>query len=137
MNKKTVSMPALGAASLICIFTVLCLVVFALLSISTVQGRYNLSRAAADTVADHYEAEAKAHELVAAIRAGEEPEGVAFDDSDSAGFSLPVSETARLDVSVKVPSGETVHWQEVPLPRTEEAEFPELWDGGQPNNSGG
>ena len=49
-KKERVAVPAIGGSSLLVIFAVLCLTVFALLSLSTVQAGDRLSDASADAV---------------------------------------------------------------------------------------
>lgn len=72
MNKQeTFSPPAVGGSSLLVIFAVLCLTVFALLSLSTVQAEMRLADAATDAVTRYYEADLQAEEIFARLRNGE------------------------------------------------------------------
>ena len=52
-TKERFSPPALGGSSLLVVFAVLCLTVFALLSLSTVRADGRLGDAAADAVAGY------------------------------------------------------------------------------------
>ena len=54
------SPPAVGGVSLLVVFAVLCLTVFALLSLSTVRADARLSEASAQSVADYYAADCEA-----------------------------------------------------------------------------
>ena len=67
----------IGASSLLSAFAVLCLVVFALLALSTVRADERLSEASLQATKDYYAADCKAQEILARIRLGESlPEGV-------------------------------------------------------------
>ncbi|MBQ0018409.1 MAG: hypothetical protein KBS63_04240 [Clostridiales bacterium] len=60
MNKRKVSAPAsnIGIASLLVVFLVLCLVVFATLSLSTALNDYSQSQKQAQHVTEYYEGDA-------------------------------------------------------------------------------
>ena len=79
MRKERISAPAVGGSSLLVIFAVLCLTVFALLSLSTVQAEKRMADAAAEAVADYYAADLKAQEVFARLRTGETVGGVLVD----------------------------------------------------------
>ncbi len=64
-----------GAVSLVMIFCVLCLSVFAVLTLSTAMGEKRLSDLTARRAAEYYEADCRAAEIVSALAAGEEPAG--------------------------------------------------------------
>ena len=77
MNKRRrFSSPVVGGITLLVTFAVLCLTVFAVLSVGTVQADGRLSDASAQAVKAYYEADACAELVFARIRAGEVPEGV-------------------------------------------------------------
>ena len=67
-DKAFITPPVVGASSLLVIFAVLCLTIFALLSVSTVQADGRLSDHAAKAVVNYYEADAKAEEILAKAR---------------------------------------------------------------------
>ena len=72
MNKrKELSPPAVGGASLLVVFAVLCMTVFALLSLSTVQANRRLTQAYVQSVKDYYAADCEAQSVLARLRAGE------------------------------------------------------------------
>ena len=80
MNKKErFSPPAIGSSSLLVIFAILCLTVFALLSLSTVQANSRLAAVSAEAISDYYAADCQAEAVLARLRAGELPEGVSVD----------------------------------------------------------
>ena len=57
---KGFSPPAIGGASLLAVFAVLCLTVFVLLSLTTVEADRRLAEAAAQAVTDYYAADCQA-----------------------------------------------------------------------------
>ena len=95
--------PVVGGSSLLVIFAVLCLTVFALLSLSTVQAGGRLSEASAQAVADYYEADRAAEEIFARLRAGEFPEDVmacACGGVEGYTYTCPISDTQQLVVEL-------------------------------------
>ena len=77
MRKKSrVSVPAFGAGTLLVTFAVLCLSVFALLSLSTALAQKRLADASVQTVQAYYAADLRAEEIFSRLRAGETVEGV-------------------------------------------------------------
>lgn len=96
-----------GGTSLMVIFAVLCLTVFAIMALSTVLADKRLSDAYAAGVEAHYAAEAEAHKTVAALRAGELPDGVAEDGGEYI-FSVPVSDTKTLFVKAQLEGNKCV-----------------------------
>lgn len=75
-RKKTASFGSIGTSSLLTAFGVLCITVFALLSLSTVQAERRLSESAWQTVAGYYEADLEAQKILAKLRSGQVIEGV-------------------------------------------------------------
>lgn len=92
--------PLVGGSSLLVIFAVLCLTVFALLGLSTVQADGRLSRAAAQAVSDYYAADCRAEEIFARLRAGELPAGVT-EANGVYSYTCPISETQQLCVELQ------------------------------------
>ena len=74
--RERFSPPAVGGISLLVVFAVLCLTVFALLALTTVQADNRLADASAKAVTDYYAADCRAQEILARLRNGERPEGV-------------------------------------------------------------
>ena len=72
-DKKRFSPPVVGGSSLLVIFAVLCLTVFALLSLSTVRADVRLSEASAQAVSGYYQADCQAEAILARLRSGELP----------------------------------------------------------------
>ena len=109
-NRERFSPPAVGGVSLLVVFAVLCLTIFALLSLTTVQADVRLADATAQAVSDYYAADCQAQELLARLRSGERPAGVKFYGSDGtyAQYTCPISETQQLQVLVRI--GENGAW---------------------------
>ena len=131
-KKEQFSAPALGGSSLLMVFGVLCLTVFALLCLSCVQAQRRLSQAAARSVAACYDAENEAEEIFARLRRGEAVPGVE-ETGGTYCYSCPISENSRLEVAISK-AGETwtiLRWQVVAeMEEREEAYLP-LWTGGK------
>lgn len=115
MNEKgSASPPVVGASSLLVIFAVLCLTVFALLSISTVRANQRLGDNSAEAVTGYYRADCMAEEILARLRSGEQPEGVKAED-DVYSYGCAISDTQVLSVQVKVSGSDytVLRWQAV------------------------
>ena len=104
-EKERFSPPAVGGSSLLVIFAVLCLTVFALLGLSSVQASGRLSDASAQAVSAYYTADCQAEEILAALRQGEVPEGVRQEENGVYAYTCPISDTQALEVRVRVDGG--------------------------------
>ena len=113
-KKGSVSIPTVGGSSLLVIFAVLCLTVFALLSMSTVKGDTALSQRSADSVVSYYKADTLAEELVARIRNGKLPDGVRR-DGQKYSFTCKINDTSALCVELTADGNEyeITRWQAV------------------------
>lgn len=100
MKKERISPPAIGGSSLLVIFAVLCLTVFALLSLSTVQAEKRMADAAAEAVTDYYAADLQAQEFFARLRAGETVSGVQV-DGNLYRYSCIISQYQVLEVALE------------------------------------
>lgn len=98
-EKRRFSPPAVGGSSLLVIFAVLCLTVFAMLSLSTVLAEQRLRDRSADAVKEYYAADVEAEEILSRIRAGERPDGVEFNGS-AASYTCKISDTQVLAVEI-------------------------------------
>ena len=122
--------PVVGGSSLLVIFAVLCLTVFALLGLSTVQAGGRLSQTMADSVEAYYEADCMAEEIYARLRAGEMPAGV-IQTGDTYKYTCPVSETNELQVELRQigDQWEVIRWKTVSTVAWESDDSLDLWDG--------
>lgn len=128
-ENESVTPPALGGSSLLVIFAVLCLVVFALLSLTTVQAEKRLSDDARDMVAAYYSADLQAQEIFARLRMGEMPEGVRVQEGRYA-YECALTKNQRLFVELEK-NGENwriLRWQCVAQEHEIDNSLP-VWDG--------
>ena len=110
MDRNKFSPPMIGGSSLLVIFAVLCLSVFALLSLGTVQADERLNDASVRAVTQYYEADLMAEKIFAQLRAGGEgketlppdalPEGVRV-EGNLYSYQCPISQTQVLEVQVQ------------------------------------
>ena len=114
-QKDRVILPAVGGSSLLVIFAVLCLTVFALLSLGTVQADTRLSDASAEAVQAYYAADSAAEAILARLRNGEPVEGVEVDGSWYS-YSCPINDNQSLFVTVQITETEytILQWQMLP-----------------------
>ena len=130
-DRERFSPPVVGGTSLLVIFAVLALTVFALLSLSTALANDRLSSAAAQAVYDHYQADCQAEAILAQLRQGRQPPGVAR-QGDVFAYSCPISDTQTLLVEVRL-DGDTytiLRWQAVSTAPWQPDDSLNLWDGG-------
>ena len=131
------SPPAVGGVSLLVGCAVLCLTVFALLSLTTVRADVRLADASAQAVSDYYAADCQAQEILARLRAGETPDGVTWSSPMEGGgteysYTVSISNTQELQVEVLVwPDGRwsVQRWQAAAAGGWEIDEGLEVWDG--------
>lgn len=123
-----------GASSLLSVFAVLCLTVLALLTLTDVRSDAALANASLESVEAYYAADVRAQELLARLRAGERPQGVALTGSRPiyADYAVAISDTQELRVSVVLDGGDyqVVRWQCVPLAPWEGEDNLQLWTPG-------
>ena len=126
-RKDAFSLPAVGGSSLLVIFVVLCLTVFALLSVSTVQTEKRLSDKAAQAVADYYRADLEAEKIFARLRAGERVPGVMETDGICR-YSVPVSQNQTLHAEIQKENWRILRWQVTARMEESDDTLP-VWDG--------
>lgn len=138
-KKESFSPPAIGGSSLLTVFAVLALTVFALLSLSTVRADVRLADAAAEAVTDYYAADCKAQEILARLRSGEtsvEVTGHTYDSWHNPlwtryTYEIPISDTQELQVEVLVNGAdyEVVSWRAAPSQEWVGGDNFTIWDG--------
>ena len=113
-QRRSLSPPTVGASSLLVIFAVLCLTVFALLSVSSVQADTRLGDSARGAILDYYEADKQAEIILSQLRRGEIPPEVTEQDGIYT-YSCPLSDTQALAVEVVLQESEytILRWQVV------------------------
>lgn len=122
--------PAVGGSSLLVIFAVLCLTVFAMLSLATVQADRRTSDASAQAVSDYYAADCAAEKILARLRGGEMPESVEV-HGEIYSYACAISDTQELQVEVRLHAGEAavLRWQAVSTAEWQTDDSLNLWDG--------
>lgn len=142
-KQERFSPPAVGGISLLVVFAVLCLTVFALLALTTVQADTRLADASAKAVTDYYAADCKAQEILALLRGNEKlPQDVEFEVAGATvSYTVPISTTQELQVEVMLDwmlldmepdshCGYTIlRWQAVPTGEWESNDSIDVWDG--------
>ncbi len=128
--KKSDTPAAVGGSSLLVIFVVLCLTVFAVLSLSSVRADGRLSEASAEAVRAYYTADCEAEEILAKLRAGVVPEGVTA-EGNRYRYECVVSDTQRLVVEAEVTgkSYRILRWQTEATGVWQAENELHLWDG--------
>ena len=129
-KKERITPPAIGASSLLVIFSVLCLTVFALLSLSTVQAQRRMADASVKAVSAYYSAECQAEEVFAALRSGRMVSGVSK-TGDYYEYACSISENQKLMVELVCRNGEweVLRWQTVATVQISQEDRPDVWDG--------
>ena len=129
MKKDALSIPAVGGSSLLVVFCVLCLTVFALLSLSTVQAEKRLSDKAAQAVEDYYRADLEAEIVFARLRSGETLPDVQVSDGLYR-YQCSVSENQTLLVELQKDEDQwaVLRWQTVTGQEALDQSLP-VWDG--------
>lgn len=129
-RKDRISSPAVGGSSLLVIFAVLCLTVFALLSLSTVQAERRMANASVRAVSAYYEADYQAELIFARLRSGKSVQGVQQNE-DIYTYVCPISDSQKLVVELQNDDGQwkVLRWQAVAEPGTAEDDSPNVWDG--------
>lgn len=130
MKGERLSPSGFGTGALLTVFSVLCLAVFAVLSISTVQSQRALSLRSADAVQEYYRADARAEEILSRLRSGQIPEQVRR-EGEVYSYTCPISDTRSLEVKVRIEDGDctVVRWQAVSAVSWEESDGLQVWTG--------
>jgi len=128
-KQEQFSPAAVGGSSLLVIFAVLCLTVFALLSLSSVQADRRLADAATQSVVDYYEADIRAEEIFARLRSGEQIEGLEEQDGTYE-FEVPISGRQSLSVALQRQGDAwtVLRWQAVTTEETPDESL-NVWKG--------
>lgn len=133
MSKKEKGITLTGGSSLLVIFAVLCLTVFALLTLSTVKADLRLADAAVQSVEDYYRADCEAEEVLARFREGIVSEHVTIAGHTADGicytYGCPVSDTQELRVVVEITEEDyqILQWKVVSTTEWSPEEYIEVW----------
>ena len=126
-EKERFSAPAAGGVSLLVVFAVLCLTVFALLSLATAQADVRLAEASARSVKAYYAADCRAQELLARLKNGEFPEDV-YLEGEHYVYEVPISDSQKLAVELSR-DFTVLRWQAISAREWENDETLDIWDG--------
>ena len=130
-----------GAVSLVMIFCVLCLAVFAVLTLATADRERNRAQLTAQSAEAYYEADRQATEVLAAMQMdGPIPADVAVNRVTSAApegseetvsFTIPIGEEQGLEVEALLRGGdvEVLRWQTAYTGGWETDDTLDLWSG--------
>ena len=129
MKKQRFSVPPVGGCSLLVIFAVLCLTVFALISLSTVQAEKRISDAAVQAQQAYYAADLEAEAVFARLRAGEVLSGVEK-DGNRYRYACAISEHQRLEAVIEQneDTWTVLRWQVIADAEPVNETLP-VWDG--------
>lgn len=133
-KKSSAGVPPVGGSSLLVIFAVLCLMVFALLSMSTVQADRRLSDSFASAVSNYYAADLEAETYFARIRNGETaavPNMKTEDGHPAFFYSGTINDSQMLNASVIIDGEEysVISWQVVSNGEWEADDSITVWSG--------
>lgn len=128
-KQRELSVPAVGGSSLLVIFSVVCLTVFALLSLNTVLAEQRLSQACGEAAQQWYAADLKAQEIFARLRAGEDVPGVE-QAGDQYAYAVAITDHQTLHVTVRCEGEDwkVISWQTAATPEAREDTLP-VWQG--------
>lgn len=130
-KQERFSPTAIGGSSLLVIFAVLCMTVFALLTLSSVLAERRLADAATQSVTAYYEADLQAEEVLARLRAGEQIAGLEEKDGT---YEFEILISARQTLSVALAHSEDewiiLRWQTVTM-EEELDESINVWKGSE------
>lgn len=133
-QEQKAAVPVIGASSLLVIFAVLCMTVFALLGLSTVRADKRLSDVRTEAVAAYYAADCQAEQILAQLRSGILPQGVTEEDGICR-YSCSISPTQALQVEVRRGDWKILRWQAVSTVSWQGDESITVWDGlAEPEN---
>ena len=123
--------PIVGGSSLLVIFAVLCLTVFAMLSLTQAQADRRLAQNSWSAVTGYYQADCQAQEILSQLRAGERPQGVTEEGENVFSYACPISDAQTLEVRVRLTGEnyEILAWQAVFTADWQADEDLDLWDG--------
>ncbi|MBE6895674.1 MAG: hypothetical protein E7477_01115 [Ruminococcaceae bacterium] len=101
MKRTDMRTPFVGGSSLITIFAILCMIVFTLLTLSTVTSSRDLALSSYNAVTAYYNADSEAEKIFAQLRSGIIPEGV-IANGNYYSYKCPISETQFISVELSL-----------------------------------
>lgn len=130
MKKRKLSFTSVGGSSILTIFAVLCILVFALLSLSTAKANYNLAEKSVKAVSNYYAADTKAEEIYSQIRAGNMPDGVK-QKGNTYSYTCAIDDKQKLLVEIKKQKEKfhVVKWEKQYTGEWKPDDTIDVWDG--------
>ncbi len=104
MKKINTNTPIVGGSSLITIFSILCIIVFTLLTLSTVVTSKDLAEASHNAVKAYYNADSEAEKIFAQLKSGIVPENVTV-NGNYYSYVCDISETQFITVELSFIDG--------------------------------
>ena len=124
----------LGSASLLTLFSVLCLTVLSALSLTSAKNEETLARRTADATAQYYAADAKAAAIYDAVMGGD-MQGVTVTPNALDGvycrYAVPMGDTQQLEVELDI-NLKILSWRAVYTALWQPDEGIDIWDGNLP-----
>ena len=126
---RSLSPIAVGGSSLLVIFSVLCMTVFAMLSLSTAQAEKRMAEAAHRKIISYYEADLQAQAVFARLRSGEMVPEV-LQNGQEYHYAVPFSNNQTLEVTLRRIGDDwgVLQWQTVSDPEILNDPLP-VWQG--------
>lgn len=120
-----------GSATLVMIFCVMCLTVFAVLSLVTARNDLVNAEKSAKATEAYYAADTKAEEIRTSVEKGEKPGSVTFKDDGSALYTVSIDNDQVIDVALKKTAAGyvTERWKVVYTGEWKADDTLNLWDG--------
>jgi len=129
-EEKSVFAMGTGVSSLLVIFAILCITVFAVLSVSSASADSALSEKTAVSVKEYYAADSEAEKILSEIRSGNIPDNVTC-EGDTYKYVCHINDTRELRVEVTVNGSDYLieRWQTVYTGSWENDESMNVWGG--------
>lgn len=135
MNKSYTTMPAIVGIMLVTIFAILCMSIFTVLVLTSYYSASGLTDASTAHITAYYEADSAGEAILAELRQGDVPEGVADLGGGIYEYSCPLSDGGSLEIRVRVASAddyEILRWQLITGQDWAIDDAITLWDGESP-----
>lgn len=131
-NNIKIGFSTVGGSSILTIFSVLCLVVFALLTLSTAKADSKLSNKSLKSAENYYKADKNAEIILARLRQGEKVDGVQK-KGDTYTYKCKIDDNQNLHVSVTIKGNNYIvnQWKKVYDGKWEDNKSLELWEGSE------
>ena len=129
-NEKGIPFIMVGPSSVLTIFAVLCLMIFALLALVTANMDAKLAQKEADSVQAYYQADKQAEKIFTQIRKGKKPSEVTFQNGIYS-YTCPVTNETSIHVEIKKTKQKysVLEWKLIYVGDWVPEESIDVWDG--------